>query len=164
MIGQNNWLKVLVQPVNQRDCSGDIQADNLVLRHIVQILDKRPQGVTMGSNDYSFSFHQDRGNSALPVRQDTLDCQCQRLCQRQGARWQILVSRVKLWVIWIVILDWWWWNKTCATLLLVPLQTFQWFLPYSSPEDHHTFFRSGSMISRRESKEGPFLPMPLPES
>jgi hypothetical protein len=59
-----DWLqRVLVQFVDERDSSGNVQLDDLSFRLVVQILDQRSQTVSVSHNQHflSFSAHKQEG-------------------------------------------------------------------------------------------------------
>ena len=55
-----HWLQVGVQLVDQGDAGRDVQLDDLVVRHLVQVLDQSSDRVSVSSDQNSFAILEGR--------------------------------------------------------------------------------------------------------
>ncbi|KAJ8525203.1 hypothetical protein ON010_g15912 [Phytophthora cinnamomi] len=89
-----NGLEVLVQVVHERRARGDVEARDLVLRDVVQVLDQRAQAVAVRGNDHLLAGLDGRHNRALPLGQHALGRELQGLGQGQQLLGHVLVLDV----------------------------------------------------------------------
>ena len=62
-------IQVIVELVDQRSAGGDVELGNVILRDVVQMLDKGTEGVAMGGNDDVLSGLEVGSDLVLPVRE-----------------------------------------------------------------------------------------------
>jgi hypothetical protein len=66
-------LELLIELIDQRDAGGDVQTDDVVVRHLVQVLDQGAQTIAVGRDDH-FLATLDRGHDRLmPVGEEPRD-------------------------------------------------------------------------------------------
>jgi len=65
--------QVIIELVDQRSASGDVELGNLILRNVVQMLDKGTEGVAVGGNDDVLSGLEVGNDLVLPVREDAVE-------------------------------------------------------------------------------------------
>ena len=61
--------QVIIQFVDQRLARGNVQVDDVVVRHIVQVLDQRAQAVAVGGDQHVAAGPDRRGDGLVPERQ-----------------------------------------------------------------------------------------------
>ena len=109
VVGRLGWLQLVVQLVNQWDTSRDVQAGNLLVGDVVQVLDQTSQGVTVGGNENSLAQQQVSGNVVLVVWQHSVDDQLQGLSLWNHSWVKVSVTSVtNLGVLGISLNNWRW--------------------------------------------------------
>lgn len=79
VVGGLGGLQVVVQFVHQGDTGGDVQPGDVGVGDVVQLLDQRSQRVTVGADQHGLARQQVGGNVVLPVGQQSVDDDLQRL-------------------------------------------------------------------------------------
>src|SRR5690606_11502291 len=106
MVGQSDWLPMtmatgapisavlqvvtlarrhrVVELVDDRLAGGNLEAGDLLVGDVRQVLHQCTQRIAVGGDDHRLAAGQDRENVALPVGQHAFDRQLEAFCQRNG--------------------------------------------------------------------------------
>mmetsp|Transcript_3623 Transcript_3623/g.13837 ORF Transcript_3623/g.13837 Transcript_3623/m.13837 type:complete len:251 (+) Transcript_3623:127-879(+) len=97
-----DWFQLIVQLVHKRHSCWNIQLENLLGSHLVEVLHQGTQAVSVCHNQHVVTVLDLRCNGVIPVWKKSLRGEFQRLCIWQQFRIHILVARVMLWMPLIV--------------------------------------------------------------
>jgi hypothetical protein len=84
-------FQVGVQFIYQRDPCRDFEADDPVIRNVIEEFDQGPYAVAMGRNQDSLSIPQTWHYCFMPVWDDTAE----RIRERFG-RWQLVIFEMRI--------------------------------------------------------------------
>ena len=95
-------LHVLVKLKDERAGSGDIVGENLLLTHARQVLHDGAERVAVGDHDDILACEHLRADSVVPVGQDTVHSDLERLSPGKDIGRQVSVPALKPWVSLVV--------------------------------------------------------------
>jgi hypothetical protein len=87
-------LQVVIQLVHQRNPGGDVQFDDCLVAHPVEVLHERAEAVAVCRDQHPLAAPNRRRDRVVPVRQETCDGVLERLGERQLRRRDAPVARV----------------------------------------------------------------------
>lgn len=105
-----DWPEVLVQVIDERNGSRDVEGDDLVLAHVVKELDKSPEGVAVGGDDNLLALPDGWDDLVVPERKHSVDGGGEALIQWKDGWVEVLVPWVLAWIVLGVLVEWWWWD------------------------------------------------------
>ena len=110
-VAVGNWAEVLIEFVNKWNSCWDVESNDLILRHVVKILDEGTEGVAVSSDDDLLARLDGWDDLVEPEWKNTLDCCLEGLMKWKASWVEILVAWIVAWVVWRILLKWWWWDS-----------------------------------------------------
>src|SRR5947207_1302398 len=101
-------FEVLVQLVEERLSCRDVELDDVLIGHRVQVLDQRPKAVAMGGNQNALSGSNARCDRCMPEREEARHCISQAFRAWECPRLYVAVARITAFKPRIIVLQHGW--------------------------------------------------------
>ena len=75
-------FQIVLELVDEWDTGGDVQADDLLFRYVVEIFHEGPQAIPVGRNQDLLPRRDIGGDLVVPIRQEAVDRVFQALTER----------------------------------------------------------------------------------